>query len=148
MRPKFWELPLADLTVDEWEALCDGCGRCCLKKFTDEDDEDDVIWTRVVCRYFDESTNQCGCYSSRNEKVPDCVDVKTLDLLATRWIPNTCAYKLRAQELPLFHWHPLLAGSTEAIADADISISGKVVSEENVHPQGYYEHVIRWVGST
>jgi hypothetical protein len=80
--------------------------------------------------------------------VPDCVDVKTLDLLSTRWIPNTCAYKLRARGLPLYSWHPLIAGGTEAIAEADISIAGKVVSEEYVHPEGYYEHVIRWVEST
>ncbi len=148
LRAKFWELPLAELTNGEWEALCDGCGRCCLKKFSDEDNDDEIMWTRVVCQYFDESTRRCGCYSSRSEKVPDCVDVQSLNLLTTRWVPDTCAYKLRAQGLPLYPWHPLLAESAEAIVYADISISGKVVSEEHVHPQGYYEHVIRWVEST
>lgn len=144
----FWELPLSELSVLEWEALCDGCGRCCLKKFTDEADEEDVTWTRVVCQYFDESTNQCSCYEARSEKVPDCVDVKTLDLLSTSWIPDTCAYKLRAQGRPLYSWHPLISGSRLAIADSDISIAGKVVSEEYVHPEGYYEHIIRWVESS
>jgi len=148
LRPLFWELPLIELSVNEWEALCDGCGRCCLKKFTDDEDEKDVIWTRVVCQYFDESSNQCSCYSERSKKVPDCVDVKSLDLLSTHWIPNTCAYKLRAQGRPLFAWHPLLTGSAKAITDADISIADKVVSEEYVHPEGYHEHVIRWVEST
>ncbi|GIT63912.1 MAG: hypothetical protein Ct9H300mP22_3120 [Gammaproteobacteria bacterium] len=32
IRKKFWELPLEELTAEEWELLCDGCGRCCLKK--------------------------------------------------------------------------------------------------------------------
>ncbi len=148
LRAKFWELPLSELNPTEWEALCDGCGRCCLKKFSDEDDDSDVTWTRVVCQYFNESTNHCGCYATRTSKVPDCVDVKTLNLLATHWIPDTCSYKLRAKGQPLYSWHPLIAKERKAMTEEGISVSGKVVSEEFVHPEGYYEHVIRWVEST
>lgn len=143
-REKFWELPLKDLNQNEWEALCDGCGRCCLKKLSDEE-SDELLWTRVVCQFFEESSSRCGCYDQRTEKVPDCIDVKHLDIAATTWMPDTCAYRLRALNKPLYDWHPLLAGNREALIAADISIKDKVISEEFVHPNGYEEHVIRWV---
>lgn len=141
---KFWERPLNTLNPAEWEALCDGCGRCCLKKFSDEETEE-LAWTRIVCRYFDEQTSQCGCYDQRTVKVPDCVDVKHLDIAATFWMPDTCAYRLRALGKPLFSWHPLIAGSREAMEEAEITVAGKVISEDFVHPNGYEEHVIRWI---
>ena len=144
---KFWEKPLGDLDDKEWEALCDGCGRCCLKKLQDESDNS-IHWTRIVCRYFDEKTHQCTCYESRSELVPDCLNVKRMDILANlAWMPATCAYRLRAEEKPLPDWHPLLTGSREAIEEAGIQIGGSVLSEEFVHPEGYQEHVIKWVKS-
>jgi len=144
---KFWEKPLGDLDDKEWEALCDGCGRCCLKKLQDESDNS-IHWTRIVCRYFDENTHQCTCYESRSELVPDCLNVKRMDILANlAWMPATCAYRLRAEAKPLPDWHPLLTGSREAIEEAGIQIGGSVLSEEYVHPEGYQEHVIKWVKS-
>lgn len=144
LREAFWELPLASLNSDEWEALCDGCGRCCVKKFVDED-TNLLHWTRVVCRYYEQETSRCGCYSERTANVPDCIDVKNLDIEETNWMPDTCAYKLRALDKPLYSWHPLIAGSRDEIEAADITIGGKVISEVYVHPEGYEEHVIRWI---
>ncbi len=143
----FWDKPLQELSASEWESLCDGCGRCCLKKLQDEADES-VHWSRVVCRYFDESTHRCSCYQSRSELVPDCLDVKRMDILANlHWMPDTCAYRMRAEGKPLAAWHPLRSGSREAMEEAGIPIGGRVLSEEYVHPDGYQEHIIRWIKS-
>ncbi len=48
---------------------------------------------------------------------------------------------------PLFSWHPLLTGSSAQMDLEGISILGKVVQEDHVHPLGYDEHIIRWVES-
>lgn len=141
----FWEKPLAELNPKEWELLCDGCGRCCLKKF--EEDDGEIVFTRVVCRYFVEETSRCGCYKERSKLVPDCLEVNTLDIASINWMPVSCAYRLRFEGKPLYDWHPLIAGSEQRMLDEGISIRSRVVSEENVHPNGYEEHIIRWVHS-
>lgn len=143
---RFWEKPLQALNSREWELLCDGCGRCCLKKLEDED-SGELAWTRVVCRYFDEAGSRCRCYSERTRKVPECLNVAEMPREQLRWMPATCAYRLRMENKPLHGWHPLLAGDRRQMEAAGIAIAGRVLSEENVHPKGYEEHVIRWVES-
>ena len=40
LRPQFWSrFRLDELNHSEWEALCDGCGCCCLIKYIDEDEQ-------------------------------------------------------------------------------------------------------------
>ncbi len=146
LRERFWEKPLSELNAEEWEKLCDGCGRCCLKKFSDTD-SNAIIYTRVVCRYFEQENSSCGCYRERAELVSDCLNVKNMDLESASWMPDTCAYRLRFENKPLFDWHPLLAGSRDAMLVAGLAISGRVISEEYVHPEGFEEHVIRWVSA-
>lgn len=140
----FWEKPLDALNADEWEALCDGCGRCCLKKLTDADGET-VEFTRVVCRYFAAKSSRCTCYGERTELVPDCLSVKHMDIGAINWMPDTCAYRLRFEEKPLFDWHPLIAGSRALMEARGITLGERVISEEYVHEDGLEEHIIRWV---
>ncbi|WP_119395547.1 YcgN family cysteine cluster protein [Salinibius halmophilus] len=109
MRSEFWTLPLSELDQQEWEALCDGCALCCLQKL--EDDETNEVWyTGVVCRYLD-SKCHCKVYDQRHEKVPNCVQLTQARIDEFHWLPQTCAYRLRAEDKPLPSWHPLLAGS-------------------------------------
>jgi len=147
LRDTFWNLPLEQLTRHEWEALCDGCARCCLKKLQDEvEAATPVSYTRVVCRYLDQQQCQCQAYDTRQVLVPDCL-VLDMDVLreSVDWIPDTCAYKLRFLDKPLPEWHPLLTGSQTAMEQADICVTDKVISEDYVHPDGLEEHIIRWV---
>ena len=108
LRPKFWEtVPLSKMTTPEWEALCDGCGKCCLNKIEYED-TGEVEYTRVACRLLDNETCRCSNYARRFEFVPECIRLnpKTLKKISY-WLPATCAYKLLQQGKPLPEWHPL-----------------------------------------
>ncbi len=98
-----------------------------------------------MCRYFVTSTSRCSCYDRRTQLVPDCVEVSQVDAAAFDWMPDTCAYRLRFEDKPLHNWHPLISGSTEAMAMAGIAVIDKTISEQFVHPDGYEEHIIRWV---
>ena len=58
LRDRFWELPLGALTRPEWEALCDGCGRCCLHK-VEYEDTGEIEHTNVACKLLDTKTAAC-----------------------------------------------------------------------------------------
>ena len=133
VRPRFWELPLGRLDKQEWEALCDGCGQCCLHKV--EDADNGRIWpTNVACKLLDLGTARCSDYRSRRKYVPDCVRL-TPDLAGTlEWLPPTCAYRLRADGDPLPGWHPLLSGDPQSVLRAGVSVIGRVISETVAGP--------------
>ena len=141
LRERFWELPIAELNRAEWEALCDGCGHCCLNKLEDED-TGEIAGTNVACKLLDTRTARCSDYRHRKAYVPDCLRL-TLKLVDTvPWLPATCAYRVRAEGRPLPEWHPLLTGSREAMIAAGASVVGKVVSERDAGPLEH--HVVEW----
>ena len=140
----FWEtVPLAEMSREQWESLCDGCAKCCLHKLEDEDDGQ-VYYTKVVCRYMDDDC-RCTEYQRRNELVPNCVWLRPEDVESFHWLPSTCAYRLVYEGQPLPQWHPLISGNDESVHQAGVSIKGRALSEEFVHPDGYEEHIIHWV---
>jgi hypothetical protein len=141
----FWlRKSLEEMTVDEWESLCDGCARCCLHKLEDEDDGE-VFYTRVVCRYLDEQRCRCRRYPERHTLVPNCVWLKPEYVTEFRWLPASCAYRLVAEGKDLAWWHPLVSGNPDSVHEAGISVRGKILSENYVHPDGMEEHIIHWV---
>jgi len=124
----FWEQPLETLDRAQWEALCDGCGKCCLHKV--EDSETGRVYpTNVACRLLDRNTAQCSNYRHRRAFVPDCLRLTPGRLKTIEWLPQTCAYKLRAEGLPLPEWHYLVCGDREAVHRAGISVRGWTISE-------------------
>lgn len=142
MRERFWELPLESLDRPEWEALCDGCGKCCLNKIEYEDDGG-LDYTRVACRLLDGNSCRCSSYANRHDYVPDCV-VLTPEKLAeiAWWLPRSCAYRLRAAGEPLPGWHYLLTGDRESIHRAGASVRGITVSELDVTEDEWDNYVI------
>ena len=142
---EWWNsLPLERLDRQQWEALCDGCARCCLHKLQDED-SGEVFYTAVRCRYLEEETCRCSDYPRRSQMVAHCIHLSPECIEDLDWLPATCAYRLRAHARPLPEWHPLVSGDPQSVHRAGISIRGRVISDEFVHPDGYDEHIIHWV---
>ena len=142
MRPRFWELPLRDLDPQDWEALCDGCGKCCLNKLEFED-TDELAFTRVACRLLDGQTCQCTKYETRHRYVPECVTLtpgKIKDI--SYWLPATCAYRLRHEGRALPDWHYLVSGDAEAVHKAGASVRGWTLSEAEIPEEDWEDYII------
>jgi Uncharacterized conserved protein len=138
----FWEAPLASLDAGEWEALCDGCGKCCLHKL--EDEETGRIYpTNVACRLLDLKTARCGDYKHRRRHVPDCLTLTKGKVADIEWLPQSCAYRLRAEGRPLPEWHYLVCGDRDAVHRAGESIVGWTVSEDVAGP--FENHLVHRV---
>lgn len=140
---RFWEKkPLDRLSQAEWEALCDGCGKCCLNKLEDEE-TGEVELTRVACRLFDDTSCRCGQYDIRHQIVPECITLSPATLpLHAYWLPTTCAYKLLYEGQPLFEWHPLISGSAESVYTAGVSVRHMTVPEFEIEEDDWEEHLM------
>lgn len=124
----FWEKPLEALDRGQWEALCDGCGKCCLHKVEDAD-TGDIYPTNVACRLLDRDTARCSNYRHRRALVPDCMRLTPAKLRTVQWLPESCAYRLRANGEPLPEWHHLVCGDPQAVHRAGASVRGWTISE-------------------
>ncbi len=143
MRPRFWEaVALEDMTSEEWEALCDGCGKCCLLKLEDED-TGRVHYTNVTCRLFDAETRTCSQYALRRMFVQGCVSLTPENLDETaEWMPATCAYRRLHEGKGLADWHPLISGRRETVAEAGVALNGPLVPEYEVAEDDLEDHVL------
>ena len=143
LAPRFWERkPLKSLSQREWEALCDGCGKCCLNKLEDEE-TGAVALTRIACRLLDDDTCRCAHYENRHAFVPDCIVLRpdTIDQHAY-WMPATCAYRLVWEGKPLEDWHPLISGTADSVHQAGVSVRGMTLSEFDVPEDDWEDHII------
>lgn len=137
MREQFWQLPLDSLTEQEWEALCDGCGKCCLVKF--EGDNGEIHYTSLACRFLAQDSS-CRVYKNRFKRNSECMKL-TLENVAESayWLPKTCAYRLRYENKPIPEWHPLLTGEK---LDKQHSVAGKFTSENKVREEDYINYIV------
>ena len=140
----FWDdKSLAEMSQEEWEALCDGCGRCCLVKLEDED-TGHVYTSDVHCRLLDGATCNCSDYANRLSRVPDCIKLTPDNVKTLNWIPKTCAYRRIAEGRGLAWWHPLVSGDPETVVAAGVSVRGRTVSEDKVPPGEWENHIAQW----
>ncbi len=134
MKKPFWkEKTLIEMTKQEWESLCDGCGRCCLEKLEDSETRE-VFYTSVTCKLFDTWACRCICYKERNILMPDCLEMIPSEIGTIQWLPKTCAYRRIYEGHDLFWWHPLVSGDAETVHKAGISVRNKVISANQVLP--------------
>ena len=128
----FWKRKsLAEMTRDEWESLCDGCGKCCLLKLEDWHTAE-VSHTSVACRGLELKSCRCKFYDRRKEEVPDCIVLTPAMVEMFTWLPETCAYRLISEGKDLEDWHPLVSGDPESVHRAGISVRGRVTSEDRL----------------
>lgn len=142
---KFWETKsLSEMSPQEWESLCDGCGKCCLHKLEDEDDGT-VYYTAVACRWLDLESCRCSHYAERLAIEPTCVELRPDDVDNLSWLPASCAYRRIQEGRGLADWHPLVSGDAARVHRGGHSIKGRCLSERHVHPDELVEHIVQWV---
>lgn len=147
MNRPFWETKrLEEMTPDEWESLCDGCGKCCLLKLEDED-SGEIAYTRLHCRLLDSGLCRCSDYQNRKAIVPDCVILTPEKVSELKWMPKSCAYRRIHEGRGLPDWHHLVCGDRERVHTEGHSIRGKTVSEDTVLEEDQIDWIIDWEGN-
>lgn len=141
----FWRAKsLDEMTREEWESLCDGCGRCCLHKLEDAT-SGEVTYTNVACRLLDLGTCRCTDYANRRARVPDCLALTPEAVRTTPWLPPTCAYRRLAEGKDLAWWHPLVSGDPNTVHEAGISVRGRAVAEARAAKlEDFEDHIVDW----
>lgn len=138
----FWQTKtLQQMTQEQWESLCDGCGLCCLQKLEDLEDGG-IYYTKVACKLLDLGTARCSNYSERQQHVAQCVALTADNQDAFTWLPRTCAYRLLHEGKPLPAWHHLVCGDVNAVHAAGVSQLGRMISEEEVTEEEFEKHLI------
>jgi uncharacterized protein len=142
----FWKTKtLEQMTPDEWESLCDGCGRCCLHKLRDTETEA-LSYTNVACHLLDLKRCRCRDYTHRTKRVPDCVNLTPATVREVDWLPPSCAYRRVAEGKGLAWWHPLVSGDPDTVHAAGVSVRGRAIDERQA---GRFEHhIVDWPGRT
>ena len=139
----FWQVKsLEEMSSDEWEQLCDGCGRCCLLKLEDEDTAQ-IHLTRLACSLLDVGKCRCSDYSRRHAVMPDCVSIDADKVRSLSWLPASCAYRRVAEGRPLAWWHHLISGDPQTVHEAGVSVRDWARNEQGVAEDNYHRYIIR-----
>ena len=129
------------MNIEEWESLCDGCGKCCLLKIEDEETEN-IEFTNVACHLLDSDSCQCKDYSNRHQQVHDCVKLTPKNIEAIKWMPSTCSYKLILEKKDLPPWHHLITNDKNCIHKLGHSVQNKTVKE--TEDLDLEEYIVTW----
>ena len=144
MANKFWETKnLIDMNENEWESLCDKCGKCCVIKLEDFDTQE-VHYTNVSCKLLCEKSASCKDYENRKSIVPDCIILSPDNLKDLKWMPETCAYKLLNEGKNLPYWHPLLSGNDKEIVKSGNSVKNRVTNENEIKIKNLPDYIFNW----
>ncbi|WIM83165.1 YcgN family cysteine cluster protein [Gallibacterium anatis] len=138
---QFWQQKsLLEMSDEEWEALCDGCGKCCYRKFIEgRGKRQRLYFTRIACDLLDLETGRCQNYSQRFKLMPDCTKLTKKNLPDFTWLPKTCAYRLLYEGKSLPDWHPLLVGDQSEMHKAKVMITNGIHEQDVID---WFEFVV------
>ncbi|MGB0865639.1 MAG: YcgN family cysteine cluster protein [Granulosicoccaceae bacterium] len=126
-QPYWQSLSLSQMSSQQWEGLCDGCGRCCLHKL---ETPSSCEFTCVACKLLDVDSCRCKNYSQRQAKVPDCLVLSAaMSAKLYSWLPFSCAYRRLAEGRGLASWHPLVSGSLNTVRSAGVCVTELAITE-------------------
>lgn len=158
----FWQTKtLSEMSQQEWESICDGCAKCCLHKFIDDDANEESVYltestdvihegeqvhfTNIVCDLLNTKTCACTDYANRTTLVPECVQLTKDNLDRIFYMPPSCSYRRLHEGRGLPSWHPLLnKGKKSAMHKAGMSVRGKTVSESDVDLDFFQDYIALW----
>ena len=157
----FWQTKtLEQMTRQEWESLCDGCAKCCLHKFIDDEHTDEqadlmptdhiaehehMVYSNIACHLLNDKTCQCTKYKERTKLVPDCVQLTQDNLDDIFFMPPSCTYRRLKEGRGMPSWHPLLhKGKKSAMHKAGMSVRGKIVKDNDVYVEDFEEYIVTW----
>jgi len=157
----FWETKtLAEMSRSEWESLCDGCAKCCLNKFIDDDSTDEstellptdhiqegeqIHYSNIACFLLNEKSCQCTKYAERTRLVPDCVRLTQDNLDGVFFMPPSCTYRRLQEGRGIPSWHPLLhKGKKSAMHNAGMSVRGKIVKDDDISIVHFEDYIVSW----
>ena len=124
----FLKKPMKEMTSEEWESICDGCGLCCQLRIEDID-TGEIALSNAACKYLCLNSHQCTDYENRFKNVSDCAKVTPENVEELDWLPRTCGYRLVAAGFPLPDWHHLICGDKEQVHKHGPSMRGELISE-------------------
>lgn len=141
IEPLFWQKKsLLEMNDAEWEALCDGCGKCCYRKYTQgRGKRERLYYTRVACNLLDVDTGRCTHYADRFKLESDCTKLTKKNLPDFGWLPTTCAYRLLYEGKSLFDWHPLISQDPQSVQKANVLIAHGIHEKDVID---WFEFVI------
>ena len=140
-KPFYETKSLSEMTNEEWESLCDGCGKFCLEKLVFENDES-LAFTNVACALLDPHTCRCRHYATRQKYIPECIQLRPDDIEEYYWLPKTCAYRLLAEKKPLPDWHPLKTGNPQSVHQAGMSAKNRTVPPKSA--EELQDYIVDW----
>lgn len=155
---KYWETtPLAQMTEQEWEGVCDGCAKCCLHKFIDDESVTEpattdkfnvgekIHYTNIACSLLNTKSCSCTQYLERTKLVPECVKLTKKNLQDIFFMPPSCSYRRLYEGRGLPSWHPLLnKGKKSAMHQAGMSVRGKTVFDKDVDIEQFEDYIALW----
>ncbi len=157
MKP-YWETKTLDqMDQAEWESICDGCAKCCLHKFIDDQSVDEaqttahintgekIHYTNIACKLLNTKTCSCTQYAKRTKLVPECVQLTKHNLNDIFFMPNSCSYRRLHEGRGLPSWHPLLnKGKKSAMHKLGMSVRGKTIADSDVDLENFEDYIALW----